>query len=152
MWRADGSCTKAITRAHEQVLIIIAQEEVIEGFKMSSLNHTKTLWQEPKWEDYNCQTHKGQSIKAGLYGVHWTFHYHGASHIIWQMKTSSKKKIIIILNRVNQSVHVYRTSFEHSVACLKIILFYFIPAQFFFQVSVFSILTFSVISYYYYYY
>lgn len=41
----------------------MAEEEVIESFKMSTLSRTETPLKQ--WK-----THKGQSIKTGLHGVH----------------------------------------------------------------------------------
>lgn len=41
-----GHARRQLSSAHELVLIKMAQEEVIEGFEMSCLNHTKTLWKE----------------------------------------------------------------------------------------------------------
>lgn len=43
-----GHAQRQLSRAHEQVLIKMAEEEVIASFKMSSLNRTKTPWREPK--------------------------------------------------------------------------------------------------------
>lgn len=58
-----GHVQRHLSRAHEQVLIKMAQEEVTEGFKMSSLTHTKTLWQNLRWEDYNWKSTKVRVLK-----------------------------------------------------------------------------------------
>lgn len=39
-----GHAQRQLSRAHEQVLVKMAEEEVTESFQMSSLNRTKTLW------------------------------------------------------------------------------------------------------------
>lgn len=78
-----GHARRQLSSAHELVLIKMAQEEVIEGFEMSCLNHTKTLWKE--WnEKITTETRKGQRFNTGLHGVNWKSHYRGARHMIEQ--------------------------------------------------------------------
>lgn len=78
----------------------MAEEVVIESFEMSTLNRTKTPLKQ--WK-----THKGQSIKTGLHGVHKKkkCHYHGASHMICQPTTSW---IIKYVNSVHQRTILHK--------------------------------------------
>lgn len=58
-----GRAWRQLSGAHEQVLVKMAEVEVIESFQMSSLNRTETLWQEPKWEDYKWKPAKVRVLK-----------------------------------------------------------------------------------------
>lgn len=115
-----GRVQRQLSRAHEQVLIIIVPEELIEGFKMSSLNHTKTLWQEPKWKVYSFKPTKVKVLKQVCMG--YTEHFTVMVRVTWFDKWQPVQKTTTLIRLIKECCSLHKLPLtQHSVACVKII-------------------------------